>query len=149
MQVAAGVIPAATGTTVFKLCNTPESSTGTWVTTMDSASFCGFYYYCSSGLINEKLSFKVALATGTYTIRIGGSIGTAAPILTVKLDGSSIATLDLYAAAPTKAQVVEQTGVSIAPAAAVQTLELCADSKHASSSDYHTAITYIEFIRTA
>jgi len=116
---------------------------------MDSASYCGFYNYCSSGLINEKLVFSVALATGTYTVRIAGTVSTAAPILTVKLDGSSIATLDFYNGSTVKAQIKEQTGISIAPAAAVQTLEICADSKNVSSTDYHTMITYIEFIRTA
>lgn len=97
--------------------------------------------------INDGLYWNVLLAAGTYTLNIACQKDINRGIYTVSLDGTTIATLDAYAAGTTQATLT-QTGIVVAAAGLYQ-LRIIAASKNGSSAAYGIDLSAIHLVKTA
>lgn len=104
-------------------------------------------YYQFSAL-NDEVVYNVQLGPGTWTFGLWRTIFTSYGILTVTLDGTTIATLDNYSAGSVNPGQVLTTGIAIT-APGVYALKLKTTGKNASSSAYNQRLWAIDFTRTA
>lgn len=137
-----------------------SASVGTWATvnapsadylagTEDPAYPFGGYCFTNESAVaqNDAFSFPVWLGVGTWTIEIICRYLSANGIMTVKIDGSSVGTLDAYSAGTGRANL-SLTGITVATSGS-KTIQILMATKHASSSGYRAYIFAINFRRTA
>jgi len=99
----------------------------------------------TTGAINDKLTFNVALKAGSYALVVHGNKNSSRGIQTVKLDGVTQGTFDWYNATLQLNQT-QNTVIAISDDGLYElTSEI--NSKNASSSGYTLQINYIDFIR--
>ena len=101
----------------------------------------------SGGLVNEEIEFDVVLSAGTWTISLLNSVGPDRGIATIYLDGVSVGTADLYAAAGANS-VNSVTGVVVATSGKKR-LKIKMATKNASSTAYYAFLNLISLRRTA
>lgn len=106
----------------------------------------GTYYQMAN--LNDEVVYNVQLGPGTWTFSCWRTIFTSYGILTVTLDGTTIATLDNYSGASVNPGQSLTTGISIT-AAGVYALKLKTTGKNASSSNYNQRLWSMDFTRTA
>lgn len=108
-------------------------------------TYLGMGYY-GVGALNDYVTAKVALDAGTWTVTVIHDKDTNRGIATVSLGGSTLGTIDAYAAAT--ANVVTQfTGVTVATAG-VYDLKLLITGKNGSSSNYFFGLNHVAATRT-
>lgn len=106
---------------------------------------CGGIFRQTTGAINDKLTFNVALKAGGYALVVHGNKNSSRGIQTVKLDGVAQGTFDWYNATLQLNQT-QNTVISIADDGLYElTSEM--NSKNAASSGYTLQINYIDFLR--
>jgi len=99
----------------------------------------------TTGAINDKLTFNVALKAGGYALVVHGNKNSSRGIQAVKLDGVTQGTFDWYNATLQLNQT-QNTVISIADDGLYElTSEM--NSKNASSTGYTLQINYIDFLR--
>src|SRR5581483_3962233 len=81
--------------------NNYSAKVGTWALANQSAAYRGGYVWNSSGAQNDGLHFDLELGAGTWNLQLVTPNQANAAIATAELDGTSIGTADLYAAATT------------------------------------------------
>lgn len=102
----------------------------------------------SSGAQNDEINFDVSLAAGTWTFELIHAKGTNYGIITIQLDGSTIGTIDSYAASASINDRTQITGVAVVNSGKKR-LKLLMATKNASSTNYVGAIHHLQFKRTA
>lgn len=115
-------------------------------TTGGSIAAWATYYQFSA--LNDEVVYNVQLGPGTWTFGLWRTIFTSYGILTVTLDGTTIATLDNYSGGSVNPGQSLTTGISIT-APGVYALKLKTTGKNASSSAYNQRLWAIDFTRTA
>jgi hypothetical protein len=142
---------------------TPDATTGTWVAT-GGATDSGFDYpfytpgsvansgaanrvFNSSNAQNDAIAWDVVLGAGTWDCHFWVRKGTGNAIYTLNQDGSSMGTVDTYAAAAAFAKV-SITGWTVTTVGKKR-MQVLAATKNASSSGYSVNFFAIEFRRTA
>jgi hypothetical protein len=134
------------------LMNTLATKTvvqGTWANTVNSAQMYGnIYNNVTAVAVNDEFEFEMALAAGTYTFKLLSLKDNASGIVTVRIDGSSIGTIDLYNAGGALNVVNTITSIVIATTG-TKTINFKIESKNASSSNYIAYLTLVQFIKTA
>lgn len=98
--------------------------------------------------LNDEVVYNVQLGPGTWKFSIWRTSFSSYGILTVTLDGTTIATLDNYSGAPINPGQSVTSGISVATAG-VYPLKLKTTSKNASSSGYNQRLWSMDFTRTA
>lgn len=148
---------------VIPMMTTPDATTGTWDPTGgDSDSGLTFLFYTpgstansgktnrmfnSSAAQNDAWAVDVILAAGTWDAHFWVRKSSGGAIITLNQDGSSMGTVDTYAASPAAAKV-SITGWSVSTTGKKR-MQLLLATKNASSSGYLLGIQGIEFRRTA
>lgn len=115
-------------------------------TTGGSIAAWATYYQFSA--LNNEVVYNVQLGPGTWTFGLWRTIFSSYGILTVTLDGTTIATLDNYSVAPVNPGQSLTTGIVIS-APGVYALKLKTTGKNASSSNYNQRLWSMDFTRTA
>lgn len=115
-------------------------------TTGGSIAAWASYYQMSN--LNDEVVYNVQLGPGTWKFSIWRTIFSSYGILTVTLDGTTIATLDNYSGVPINPGQSITSGISVATAG-VYPLKLKTTSKNASSSGYNQRLWSMDFTRTA
>jgi hypothetical protein len=101
----------------------------------------------SSGAQNDEIYWDLGISGGTWDLTMLHYKGPNRGIYTVSIDGSSIGTIDGYAAGTTRNQFDTITGASIT--AGKRRLKLKMATKNGSSSSYFGTMTAIQMRRTA
>lgn len=126
---------------------TPVSHTG-WNTPVSSAGRLYLGTMQSSGAQNDEISFDVVLAAGTWTFELIHEQDTGIGIYTVLFNGTSIGTIDGYAAVLTTNTRSRVSGISTTSSGKLR-ITLRIATKNASSSGYGGRINHLKLIRTA
>jgi hypothetical protein len=121
-----------------------DNTSGTWA--MVSSSNELWYSAGSGSTTGGYLEWPILVDSGTYALTTITSFGNNRAIITIKLDGSSLGTVDMYAASTTPT-LSRLTAISIATAGR-KTLRLEITGKNASSSAYSCLITRLALTRT-
>lgn len=125
-----------------------DSIVGTWTFGEDSSSYTGGRIRNTSVANADKVSYKVFLAKGTYSISLISIKSTGNPIIDILIDGVSQGTVDTYAAAGVYNQKDTITGVTIATAG-IKIITLLVNGKNAASSGYSAYLQALSLWRTA
>jgi hypothetical protein len=96
----------------------------------------------------NAVNFKDYFEAGTYTLQIIGTDNSSQGIMKVKIDGSTVATWDKYAAGTAHNQISTTTDIAVA-LSGVKTIQVLVDGKNGSSSDYGCVFYEMIFYRTA
>jgi len=120
---------------------------GTWEVAAPSAELVGTLTNNPPNDL-DNLSYEAYLAAGTYTILLVGQHGAGGGIVDIDIEGTEVATFDLYNAATVKNQLDEDAGNVIATAG-IKTITLRLHGKHASSAAYRLQFNYLVLWRTA
>lgn len=102
----------------------------------------------SDGNNGTKLTYKVWLMPGTYTLKMMCETYSSRGIATWDINGSDVATFDTYSAGDVINVIKTQTGIAVT-ATGVISLSVRANGKNASSSNYFLAIQDVVLYRTA
>lgn len=116
--------------------------------TSDVNQVNGGYIRRTAAAVNDEVAYSVALPAGTYHIEYMALKNTNCGIMTLKFDGSTISTHDLYAAAMSYNVRGSSSNFNV-NIAGVYTFTNLVASKNASSSNYFTLLSWFQFIRTA
>lgn len=108
--------------------------------------YYGGVFFQNPAAINDELKYKVALKAGQYTVTVLALTNTNRGIQTIKLDGDTVMTNDLYSASQVENVVFGATYT--VPADGVYDLTSKVAAKNASSSSYVCSFIYINFRRT-
>ena len=123
---------------------------GTWLSaTSGSGTLINMFAintYNSSGAINDEIDFNLCLKAGTYKLIVGYVKAPTAGIVTVYLDGSTIATIDEYAVGITYGLISTTTGITVT--AGLHTLKWKVTSKNGSSGSYEGYLDGFMLVRT-
>ena len=95
----------------------------------------------------DDVSYILDLSAGTWTMRVVWNRYTNKGIVKAYLDGSLIATQDMYGSSANN-QVWTVTGIAVATGGS-HTLRFLVDGKHASSSNFYYALSQVSLWRTA
>jgi len=130
--------------------STQVATVGTWTPTYlsnaDTGNFVG-WVNISDGAQNDKISYDLACAAGTYTVELLHLPFQNRGIYTIQIDGVSVGTVDGYAASLTP-QRAKLTGVTVSTSG-VHTVSLLMATKNAASSNYVGVADRLTFTRTA
>lgn len=121
-----------------------DNTSGTWA--MVSSSNELWYSAGSGSTTGGYLEWPITVDSGTYALMAITSFGNNRAIITIKLDGSSLGTIDMYAASTTPT-LSRLTSIAIATAGR-KTLRVEITGKNASSSAYSCLITRLALTRT-
>jgi hypothetical protein len=105
-----------------------------------------YYAYQGTQAVNDDRQAPFECAAGTYSIFWYGAMGTNTGIITVRIDGGSVGTMDLYVNPGAHNETKSITGVAIT--AGRHTLSLLMATKHASSTAYFNVLTKMWLTRT-
>lgn len=128
----------------IKPSDVPSASSGTWTLTTYSAGLGG-QYIISNDVQGNYREYSVPLAVGTYRLTIIYSQGPTRGIGTLKVNGTTVGTADMYSGG--MSNVVTQVS-GIALTAGNHLVRVAMDSKNASSSGYVGLIQHISLLRT-
>lgn len=120
---------------------------GTWAINVDTACWYNGGYLNSSLAVNDSTTYKVFFEVGTYVFKLVAFRNTNRGIMTVKINGGTVGTIDMYGTA-TRNSVYSISGITINNRG-LYDLELVALSKNASSSAYGMYIQAITLYRSA
>ena len=118
-----------------------------WDTRTQTTSAIGNGYLNSTGAQNAEVTFNVALAAGTWKLKILYAASTGGGIYTVSLDGSSIGTIDCYNGSTTYNNVGTISGFTVS-APGIYALNFKMATKNASSSNYFAFLQHVALLRT-
>lgn len=93
-------------------------------------------------------TWNVEMAAGTWSFRFIFITNTIAGTVDVTLDGSAVATLDIYSAGLTYNVTTTTTGI-VVPSSGVKTLKILVNGKNVSASDYFYFPTQLSGVKTA
>jgi hypothetical protein len=117
-----------------------------WVS--DTTQSGAGYWRQSAAALNDELSYSVALPAGTYHVEAMTTKGGGSGIMTIKWNGNTVSTHDLYnATAVVNFRVVSSSFNVLIPG--VYAFGIKAASKNAASSGYLLSVSWYQFIRTA
>lgn len=146
--------------TIFPVIEKPNASAGTWAaaywngenlnspilkSNVSTVYVAGMQN--SSSAQNDYVQYELPLSAGTWSIYVWVRKSTNTGIITVSIGGSSLGTLDTYAASVAYTEM-SITGFSIATGG-ILSLRLEVTSKNASSSSYNVGLFSIHLVRTA
>jgi hypothetical protein len=106
------------------------------------------YWRQNAAALNDELSYSVALPAGTYHIEAMTLKASTSGIMTIKWNGSTVSTHDLYSASVIYNNRVVSSSFNVT-IGGVYTFGIKAASKNASSGGYVLAVSWYQFIRTA
>lgn len=121
------------------------TAVGAWVS--GTTGMFTYFSAVSDGTQHASIDYTVDLSPGTWSLKFFGYRGPGLGIATIKLDGATIGTIDLYAAAPA-AYDSTITGITVSTDGA-QTLQVVMATKNASSSGYQGNASWFTMWRTA
>jgi len=126
---------------------------GTWalqataVGIFDVGAANGTFSNTATNAQNDGLQYKIFLNAGTWRVRYYGYTNNTCGKFHVLVDGSDVATIDLYTAA---GAINTINGSSfIVGAAGYKTVQFVLADKNAASSDYYAYPSFFEFEETA
>lgn len=117
-------------------------------TPTQSSARLGGGYLNSNGNQNNEWQADVWLDSGTYKYCQVQQTNASQGIFTIKLDGSSVGTLDAYSVGDTNNVYVEITGITVAAPTAPRTLQTIMATKNGSSAAYYGCQYSVSWIRT-
>lgn len=106
------------------------------------------YLYNSAAANLDNLSYRAALAAGTYTLRFICRTNNDAAILDFDIDGVEVASFDCYSAGVVNNVIFTQAGIVIA-ADGLKTIRLRSDGRNGASTGWQIRITEFALWRTA
>jgi len=116
--------------------------------TSDTVQSWGGEWNQSASAINDRVDYTVALMTGVYQVQFLAFQGAGSGIATLKWNGTTISSHDLYAAASTNNVRITSSNFNVSePDTGTFTLEVA--SKNASSVSYTARISWYQFIRVS
>ena len=121
---------------------------GGWTLSASANFYLGWQLYNPPADNGDNISYQVYLDAGTYTLLFLCSTGTNMGIVDIDIDAAEVASFNCYSAGSVYNVRKIQTGIVVG-AAGLKTLKVRIDGKHASSTDYYTAYSYIVLWRTA
>lgn len=121
------------------------STTGTWTPNQNSGFLGGGQYY-NTPAQNDQFTNNEWLNNGTYKISVLYIQSTDKAIMTWKIAGSSVGTIDAYNASNLNNIYAEITGITVV--AGLSTVQVIAATKNASSSNYYIQMHTYALIRT-
>lgn len=121
---------------------------GTWVVGALVPQYLGWQFYNSTHANLDNISWKVYLAAGTYTLLWLVTTWINGAIVDFDVNGTEIASFDIYSAGDVRNVLKKQTGIVIG-ASGLYTLKLRADGKNPASGDYYCNTSYLALWRTA
>lgn len=95
-----------------------------------------------------SVSYKVPMSAGTYSLEIVAYADTYMPIVTAKIDGTTVGTVDFYKTGGIVQREGAITGLTVATSG-TKTINLTNATKNASSSGYTFYLMALRILRTA
>ncbi len=95
-----------------------------------------------------SISYKFPMSAGTYSIEIVAYADTYMPIVTAKIDGTTVGTVDFYKTGGIAQREGAITGITVATSG-TKTINLTNATKNASSSGYTFYLMALRILRTA
>lgn len=120
---------------------------GTWAWETDAGGALNGYGTNTSKADLDNISYDIFLDKGTYTLVIFTLKSGDEAILDVDIDGTEVASEDLFTTPASRNYLMTQADISIA-AAGRKTLKIRADGKNAGSSAYAIRLHTIALVRT-
>ena len=121
---------------------------GTWVLAVSASHYSYAYWYNSTSAQNDAVTYNAYLAKGTYTLGLLSQTNNNEGIITVKIDGVSVGTIDLYSAGIVRNVRSLLTGIPITESKLYE-IQLIMATKNGASSSYQCVLNDIELWRTA
>ena len=136
-------------TRIYGYDDPPVSSTGTWAYqgSQPAGPWGATATYNSSHAQNDQLTWTRYLQAGTYTFFTRIVKNSDHGIATVKIDGSSVGTIDGYAGGSTY-YAASITGIVLSTSGS-HTIQIIIATKNGSASDYYWTWMDILMVRTA
>ena len=126
-----------------------DSRTGSdWTAVPSSVAVGGSLLVTDDATLPSSATWKVLLGAGTWTFRLTYEHHPNNGIINIKLDGTSIGTVDTYATAQLLNQILTITGVVVATTG-VKALMLDVATKNAAGTYYQARVTSMQMQRTA
>lgn len=119
---------------------------GVWTIMTSGSQWAGFIHNGNGDADGDNISFEAYLAEGTYTLGLLALIGDSLAIVDIDIEGSEVASFDLYYATPQYNQRFTQADIAIA-SSGLKTITLRVDGRNASSTGWACYFTYIAFWR--
>jgi len=143
-DVAAG---AGEGHVTISLIAYSSIGQGTWTIGVDTGRIGNLVVQNTTTDDGDNISYKVYLATGTYTLYFLYGTGSDGGIIDFYIDAVEVASVDTYSGSGSSNNVLTQ--VSIVVTDGLKTLKLDVDGKNGSSSGYKAAFSSLILYRTA
>ena len=127
--------------------NASSSIQGNWVFSANAGQLFDFTYVVSGGSDGDSFAMQLTLSQGTYTLKTLNLTTSNAGIMDIDIEGTEVASFDLYSSGSVFNILNTQQQISIATSG-LKTLVVRIDGKNGSSSGYAGHITYITLFRT-
>lgn len=126
----------------------PYAQTNMASTTFLASSLYAFARIDSGPAGAASISYKFPMSAGTYSIEIVAYADTYMPIVTAKIDGTTVGTVDFYKTGGIVQREGAITGITVATSG-TKTVNLTNATKNASSSGYTFYLMALRILRTA
>ena len=110
--------------------------------------YSGYYFLLGTATDGNHIDWLVDLAPGTYTFRWFGAASSDHAIISVRIDGTEVATFDDYSSSVVWNTIHTITGIAVA-SGGLHTVSFVANGKNASSSGYGLVLTLAGLWRTS
>lgn len=121
---------------------------GTWVGGTHTTQQYNHYMFNSSQSDGDQIDYKAYMTKGTWKCRVLGTTNTTHGIFDIKVNGTTVHTIDGYSAANTF-NVRDTSSEFNITSDGLKTISVVINGKNASATTYYAFITYITFWRTA
>jgi spore cortex formation protein SpoVR/YcgB (stage V sporulation) len=119
---------------------------GTWIYVANTSQIYNLQLQNSTTADGDEIVYKVYLSAGTYQLSTIGLHHTDSGIIKIYLNTDLIDTIDQYSAAPSQANQIKLTSVTVSDNA-IYSLKIKLDGKNASSSDYNCRLSGLSLMR--
>lgn len=123
------------------------SVTGTWAYAVNDNALFDFAWKQSDSADGGTIEYKAYLLEGTYQINVIHTKTAHSPKLDIHIDGTEVASCDMYNSSDAHAQVCSDTSNTVSTTG-IHTIKLVIDGKNASSDNYYVYLNYIVFTKT-
>ncbi len=119
-----------------------QNGGGTWSVCNSSSPFGG------GGAVGDSMSTTVKLDVGTYEIDVVGWVLVGGGKYDVKLDGTVLGNIDMYASSPSPNNETSYSSIVVSTSG-MHTIQFVATGQNPSSNGFVVAVQYVNFIKTA
>lgn len=126
-----------------------STTVGTWTPVQDSGSLGGGAISSGTGAQNDQIGWDVILGAGTWKVDLVYNKGVGRGIYTVSLDGTTVGTVDGYAASTTANNISVISPVTVATTGKKRLLLKMATRNASNTTGWTATLQLVSLLRTA